>query len=47
MVKTRHVYCRGHGFDPWMGNKDPASHMDPASHTLYCVATKKKKKIIL
>ena len=25
-VKTPHFQCRGHGFDPWSGNWDPASH---------------------
>ena len=24
--KTPHIHCRGHGFDPWLGNEDPARH---------------------
>ena len=24
MVKTPCFHCRGHGFDPWSGNEDPA-----------------------
>ena len=26
MVRTLHFHCRGHGFDPWSGNEDPACH---------------------
>lgn len=37
----------GHGFDPWMGNKDPASHMDPASHTLYLWPQKEKDHLMM
>ena len=22
MVRTLRVHCRGHGFDPWLGNED-------------------------
>ena len=32
-VRTLHFHCRGHGFDPWSGNSDPA-----------CLKKKKKKK---
>ena len=24
VVKTSRFRCRGHGFDPWLGNEDPA-----------------------
>ena len=24
MVRTLRFHCRGHEFDPWLGNKDPA-----------------------
>ena len=27
MVKTPCFRCRGHGFNPWSGNKDPACHV--------------------
>ena len=27
VAKTPHFYCRGHGFNPWLGNQDPACHM--------------------
>ena len=27
MVRTLHFHCRGHGFDPWLGNYDPASYV--------------------
>ena len=26
MVKTLHFCCRGHRFNPWLGNEDPACH---------------------
>ena len=26
MVKTPHLKCRGCGFDPWSGNKNPTCH---------------------
>ena len=35
VVKTPRFHCRGCGFDPWLGNKDPACHVEE----------KKKKKI--
>ena len=35
MVRTLHFHCRGHGFDPWLGNYDPAS---------YVAQPKKKRK---
>ena len=38
VVRTPHSHCRGPGFDPWLGNRDPASHT---------VQPKKKKKKIL
>ena len=25
VVRTPCFHCRGHGFDPWSGNQDPAS----------------------
>ena len=34
IARTLCFHCRGHGFEPWSGNSDPASH----------VAKKKKKK---
>ena len=27
VVKTPHLHCRGYGFNPWWGNKDPPRHM--------------------
>ena len=33
VVKTLHFHCRGHGFSPWLGNKDPT-----------CCSTAKGKK---
>ena len=35
MVRTPHIPCRGHWFDPWSGKSDPASPV---------VWPKKKKK---
>ena len=35
VVKTSRSQCRGHGFDPWLGNFDPACRM---------ALPKKKKK---
>ena len=26
MVRTLSCHCRAHGFNPWSGNQDPASH---------------------
>ena len=34
IARTLCFHCRGHGFEPWSGNSDPASH----------VAKKKKKR---
>ena len=34
VVKTLSLQCKGCGFDPWLGNKDPA----------YCLVWQKKKK---
>ena len=30
MVRTPHCYCRGPGFNPWLGNYNPTSHDDAA-----------------
>ena len=27
VVKTLHFHCRGHGFDPWLGNSHPTCHV--------------------
>ena len=27
VVKAPHVHCRGHGFDPWLGNSQPSCCM--------------------
>ena len=27
MIRTLYFHCRGHGFNPWSGNKDLASHV--------------------
>ena len=39
MVKTLCFQCRGHGFDPWLGNLDPTC-------SAVCSQTEKKKKSI-
>jgi len=26
VIQTPHIYCRGHGFDPWLRNGDPARY---------------------
>ena len=39
VVKTPHFHCRGHGFDPWLGNYDPAYHVVQAKKKI-----KNKKK---
>ena len=27
VIETPHFQCRSHGFDPWLGNQDPTSHV--------------------
>ena len=36
VVRILHFHCRGHGFNPWLGNQDPAC----------CIAQKRKKNEI-
>ena len=36
VVRTLHSRCRGHRFDPWLGNQDPACHAMHAKLLQWC-----------
>ena len=41
VVKTLHFHCKGHRFDPWLGNKNPKCHQVRPKN-MYVYSTLKK-----
>ena len=46
MVKIPGFHCRGHGFDPRLGNQDPTCHGNMAQYTLIISTVWETRKLI-